>query len=58
MLEDAHEYFISQFAANACKKDLKNVYVLACGSESLLLRISRERNIHKFYGQELNSHDL
>lgn len=37
------------------KKDLKNVYDPACGSGSLLLRVSKEANVRKFYGQELTS---
>lgn len=37
------------------KKDLKNVYDPTCGSGSLLLRVSKEANVRKFYGQELTS---
>ncbi len=37
------------------KKDLKSVYDPACGSGSLLLRVSKEANVRKFYGQELTS---
>ncbi|WP_297638030.1 type I restriction-modification system subunit M [uncultured Clostridium sp.] len=37
------------------KPDLKNVYDPTCGSGSLLLRVSREANVRKFYGQELTS---
>lgn len=37
------------------KKDLKNVYDPACGSGSLLLRVSKEAKVRKFYGQELTS---
>lgn len=37
------------------KKDLKNVYDPCCGSGSLLLRVSKEANVRKFYGQELTS---
>ncbi|WP_300279583.1 type I restriction-modification system subunit M [Peptacetobacter sp.] len=39
----------------ANKKDLKNVYDPTCGSGSLLLRVSKEANVRKFYGQELTS---
>ncbi len=39
----------------AGKKDLKNVYDPTCGSGSLLLRVGREANVRKFYGQELTS---
>ncbi|AOR25048.1 type I restriction-modification system subunit M [Clostridium taeniosporum] len=37
------------------KKDLKSVYDPTCGSGSLLLRVSKEANVRKFYGQELTS---
>ncbi|MEY8192987.1 type I restriction-modification system subunit M [Peribacillus simplex] len=37
------------------KSDLKNVYDPTCGSGSLLLRVSKETNVRKFYGQELTS---
>ncbi len=37
------------------KKDLKNVYDPTCGSGSLLLRVSKEAKVRKFYGQELTS---
>lgn len=37
------------------KKDLRNVYDPTCGSGSLLLRVAREANVRKFYGQELTS---
>ncbi|MBN1039290.1 type I restriction-modification system subunit M [Clostridium botulinum] len=37
------------------KKNLKNVYDPTCGSGSLLLRVSKEANVRKFYGQELTS---
>ncbi|ACA57194.1 type I restriction-modification system subunit M [Clostridium botulinum] len=37
------------------KKDLKSVYDPACGSGSLLLRVSKEANVRYFYGQELTS---
>lgn len=37
------------------KKDLRNVYDPTCGSGSLLLRVSKEANVRKFYGQELTS---
>lgn len=37
------------------KTDLKNVYDPTCGSGSLLLRVSKEANVRKFYGQELTS---
>ncbi|MEK3980630.1 type I restriction-modification system subunit M [Psychrobacillus sp. FSL K6-2836] len=37
------------------KKDLKNVYDPTCGSGSLLLRVAKETNVRKFYGQELTS---
>ncbi len=39
------------------KKRLKTVYDATCGSGSLLLRVAREigqKNVGKFYGQELN----
>ncbi len=39
----------------AGKKDLKNVYDPTCGSGSLLLRVGREANVRKFYGQELTA---
>lgn len=37
------------------KADLKNVYDPTCGSGSLLLRVAKETNVRKFYGQELTS---
>ena len=37
------------------KTDLKNVYDPACGSGSLLLRVSRESKVRMFYGQEKTS---
>lgn len=37
------------------KTDLKDVYDPTCGSGSLLLRVSKEANVRKFYGQELTS---
>lgn len=37
------------------KKDLKDVYDPTCGSGSLLLRVAKEANVRKFYGQELTS---
>lgn len=37
------------------KKDIRNVYDPACGSGSLLLRVSKEADVRKFYGQELTS---
>ncbi|MED2010641.1 type I restriction-modification system subunit M [Brevibacillus borstelensis] len=37
------------------KKDLKNVYDPTCGSGSLLLRVAKEANVRKFYGQEKTS---
>lgn len=37
------------------KSDLKNVYDPTCGSGSLLLRVAKETNVRKFYGQELTS---
>lgn len=37
------------------KTDLKNVYDPTCGSGSLLLRVAKEANVRKFYGQELTS---
>ena len=37
------------------KSDLKDVYDPTCGSGSLLLRVSKEANVRKFYGQELTS---
>jgi len=36
------------------KKKIKNAYDPACGSGSLLLRISREAEVGEFVGQELN----
>ena len=36
------------------KKKLKSVYDPTCGSGSLLLRVAKEANISRFYGQELN----
>ena len=37
------------------KENLKNVYDPTCGSGSLLLRVAKEANVRKFYGQELTS---
>lgn len=37
------------------KTDLKNVYDPTCGSGSLLLRVSKEAKVRKFYGQEFTS---
>ena len=37
------------------KTDLKNVYDPTCGSGSLLLRVAKEADVRKFYGQELTS---
>lgn len=37
------------------RNDLRNVYDPCCGSGSLLLRVSKEANVRKFYGQELTS---
>ena len=37
------------------KEDLRSVYDPACGSGSLLLRVAKEANVRKFYGQELVS---
>ncbi|WP_296874631.1 type I restriction-modification system subunit M [uncultured Methanobrevibacter sp.] len=37
------------------KDKIKTVYDPACGSGSLLLRISKEAKVAKFYGQELNT---
>lgn len=37
------------------KEDLKNVYDPTCGSGSLLLRVSKEADVRKFYGQEFTS---
>ena len=37
------------------KEDIKNVYDPTCGSGSLLLRVAKETNVRKFYGQELTS---
>ena len=37
------------------KKDLRNVHDPTCGSGSLLLRVAKEANVRKFYGQELTS---
>lgn len=34
------------------KKDIKTVYDPTCGSGSLLLRVAKEANVRKFYGQE------
>lgn len=36
------------------KKKIKNAYDPACGSGSLLLRISKEAEVGEFFGQELN----
>ncbi|MCI5197204.1 MAG: type I restriction-modification system subunit M, partial [Candidatus Electrothrix sp. AW5] len=36
------------------KKRIKSAYDPACGSGSLLLRIAKEAEVSKFYGQELN----
>ena len=38
----------------ADKKEIRSVYDPACGSGSLLLRVSKEAKVGKFYGQELN----
>lgn len=37
------------------KEKLKNVYDPTCGSGSLLLRVARETEVGKYYGQELTS---
>jgi type I restriction enzyme M protein len=37
------------------KADLKSVYDPTCGSGSLLLRVGKEANVRKYYGQELTS---
>lgn len=37
------------------KKELKSVYDPACGSGSLLLRISRYTKVDRFFGQEMNN---
>ncbi|TDF94681.1 type I restriction-modification system subunit M [Paenibacillus piri] len=37
------------------KKDLKNVYDPTCGSASLSLRVGKEANVRKYYGQEKTS---
>ncbi|GMK39110.1 type I restriction-modification system subunit M [Paenibacillus sp. CCS19] len=37
------------------KNDLRNVYDPTCGSGSLLLRVAKEANVRKFYGQEKTS---
>ncbi|MDQ0086729.1 type I restriction enzyme M protein [Paenibacillus anaericanus] len=37
------------------KNDLKSVYDPTCGSGSLLLRVAKEANVRRFYGQELTS---
>ncbi|KAB2400092.1 MULTISPECIES: type I restriction-modification system subunit M [Bacillus cereus group] len=37
------------------KEDLKSVYDPTCGSGSLLLRVGKEANVRKFYGQELTA---
>lgn len=37
------------------KKELKSVYDPACGSGSLLLRISRYAKVDRFFGQEMNN---
>ncbi|MBO1914106.1 N-6 DNA methylase, partial [Microvirga sp. 3-52] len=37
------------------KNDLKSIYDPTCGSGSLLLRVAKEANVRKFYGQELTS---
>lgn len=37
------------------KERLRNVYDPTCGSGSLLLRVAKEANVRKFYGQELTS---
>lgn len=39
----------------AGKTELKNVYDPTCGSGSLLLRVSKEAKVWKFYGQEKTS---
>jgi type I restriction enzyme M protein len=41
-------------ANNKPKKRIKSAYDPACGSGSLLLRISREAEVGEFFGQELN----
>ncbi|GJM78228.1 hypothetical protein HMSSN139_07240 [Paenibacillus sp. HMSSN-139] len=37
------------------KQNLRNVYDPTCGSGSLLLRVAKEANVRKFYGQEKTS---
>ncbi|MDC3424557.1 type I restriction-modification system subunit M [Aquibacillus sp. 3ASR75-11] len=37
------------------KSDIKSVYDPTCGSGSLLLRVAKEANVRKFYGQELTA---
>lgn len=37
------------------KMDIKSVYDPTCGSGSLLLRVGKEANVRKYYGQELTS---
>lgn len=37
------------------KTNLRDVYDPTCGSGSLLLRVAKEANVRKFYGQELTS---
>ncbi|WP_034763696.1 type I restriction-modification system subunit M [Rossellomorea vietnamensis] len=39
----------------AGKSDIKSVYDPTCGSGSLLLRVAKEANVRKFYGQELTA---
>ncbi|MEH7495681.1 type I restriction-modification system subunit M [Neobacillus niacini] len=39
----------------AGKKDIKTVYDPTCGSGSLLLRVAKEANVRKFYGQEMTA---
>lgn len=62
MPEKAGEFYTPQQVSKilakivtAGKKDLKNVYDPTCGSGSLLLRVGREANVRKFYGQELTA---
>ncbi|NUH86237.1 type I restriction-modification system subunit M [Bacillus firmus] len=37
------------------KKDIKRVYDPTCGSGSLLLRVAKEANVRKIYGQEMTA---
>ncbi|WP_270363279.1 type I restriction-modification system subunit M [Bacillus paranthracis] len=37
------------------KMDIKSVYDPTCGSGSLLLRVAKEANVRKFYGQEMTA---